>query len=1080
VRRDVVSLHAALILSGAAGLIYQSSWTRLLQRVFGVGDLAVATVLATFFLGLGLGNGIAARYVSRITRPGRAYAILEVAIGLYALLSLAIVPGLGAAYGLLDSSTSFFTLTLVRFGLACLALLPPTILMGATLPVVAEASKDAAWSRSVTAFYTSNTLGAVIGAALAGFVLVPQLGTRATVVTGAALSFAAAAFVLLVLRDARKPEADAAPSASTAAAAVDSGAPGTTPIGLAAALSFLAGMAALGSEVVWTRVLRIIVHGTTPAFAAMLVNYLLGIAAGALVARSLSRRFHPAAVLGVSQTLLVAFTALAMALVPFLPRIIPVLAHQQDTVPHETWILGLVSGVLLFPLALVLGTGLPTTWAMIEKRSDAGRGAAVLLAANTAGGLVGSLVTGFGLVPGIGTEATLLALGSVNAIVAAIALRHAAPREESGRSLALRVLALVGPLAVLTLVLVARPSIQLRFLLAAAHDPVTAMIQGPGPSWDQRTVFLREGRNTTVSVVANPGVLSLYNDGRPESGFSAGQPGFGPELVVLGGLPGILSGEQRDAMIIGLGAGHTASMALAAGFEHVRVIELEDGVVEASRLLYEGRQRPVPLDDPRAELVVDDARNQLQMMPADSLDAVISQPSHPWLAGSSALYTIEFFREVDRALRDDGVFGLWVNLFRMDMPHMRAILRTLIEVFPHVRGFVVEGSSLVLMASSTPRPFTSEHTSRIEAADEHGPYFAPHGLGDARSVLAHQEMGSEAVAGLAEGGALIVDDRPLLELELARIPNGMGLHWPDFDWALREQPWSSDEVDVQTVMARIEAVETRARALDRLDGLAVAQEALVRGRLAEARGNLTAALAAYDEDDGLEAGQRAAALRHAEGLDEQLAQMGRSWPADVEVDDAVLLAALNLYETIDPGTLELARRSTTPLAAYFVRAAEEGCGAAPRDEPLAEEHAEVARFEARCATTRRDVERMLRYEQLAWRARTVLAADGTRRGEEALAAGNGGLALMLFRRTLRNYPTTTRAAIGLARLHSRDGRPDEAREVLRAALEATEHLEEAQGRITDAAASLNIELEPTTVSPGASSASTAPETMATP
>ncbi|MBN8617250.1 MAG: MFS transporter, partial [Deltaproteobacteria bacterium] len=336
-RRHIVSLHAALILSGAAGLIYQSSWTRLLQRVFGVGDLAVATVLATFFLGLGIGNGIAARYVSRVTRPGRAYAILEVAIGAYALLSLAIVPGLGAAYGLLDSTTSFFTLTLVRFVLAALALLPPTILMGATLPVVAEASKDAAWSRSVTAFYTSNTLGAVLGAGLAGFVLVPQLGTRATVITGAVLSFAAAAFVLLVLRDASKSAAPTPSEPAASAAEEGTGAAGTTPVGLAATLSFLAGMAALGSEVVWTRILRIIVHGTTPAFAAMLVNYLLGIAAGALAARALTRRVHPAIVLGISQTLLVAFTALAMALVPFLPRIIPVLAHQQDTVPHETW-----------------------------------------------------------------------------------------------------------------------------------------------------------------------------------------------------------------------------------------------------------------------------------------------------------------------------------------------------------------------------------------------------------------------------------------------------------------------------------------------------------------------------------------------------------------------------------------------------------------------------------------------------------------------------------------------------------------------------------------------------------------------
>ncbi|MFO0023443.1 MAG: hypothetical protein ACK6DV_13890, partial [Deltaproteobacteria bacterium] len=181
-------------------------------------------------------------------------------------------------------------------------------------------------------------------------------------------------------------------------------------VGLASALTYVAWLCALGSEVAWTRVLRIVVHGTTPAFAAMLVNYLLGIAAGALVARALTRRFRPTSVFAASQTLLVVLTAASMAIVPFAPRIIPLLAHRQDSVPHETWIIGAVSVALLFPLALTLGTGLPTTWAMVEKGAGAGEGSAKLLAANTLGGLVGSVATGFFLIPAIGTEATLLAL----------------------------------------------------------------------------------------------------------------------------------------------------------------------------------------------------------------------------------------------------------------------------------------------------------------------------------------------------------------------------------------------------------------------------------------------------------------------------------------------------------------------------------------------------------------------------------------------------------------------------------------------------------------------------------------------
>lgn len=1080
VSRHLLSLHAALVLSGAAGLIYQSSWTRLLQRIFGVGDLAVATVLATYFLGMGIGNALAARYVSRVERPGRVYALLEVGVGLYALLSLVIVPGIGVAYGMFGEGASFGTLTLVRFLLASLALLPPTILMGATLPVVAEASDDPAWSRSVTGFYTSNTLGAVLGAGLAGFVLVPQLGTRMTVIAGALGSFLAAALVFALLRDARKarPSTVASIEGDASAAPSDDGTAGTSPVALAAMLAFLAGLAALGSEVAWTRVLRIIVQGTTPAFGAMLVNYLLGIAAGAILARRLTKRFHPAFVLGASQTLLVVFTALAMALVPFMPRVIPILAGVADTVPHETWIIGVVSFALLFPLALALGTGLPSTWAMIDRASDAGRGSAILLAVNTLGGLVGSLLTGFVLIPELGTEASLLMLVVVNVAVAAIAFRHAAPSGEGVRPMLTRVGAFVGPIVVFTLVLVVRPSLDLRFLLATTTNPVEAMIQGPNESWSQRTVFLREGRNTTVTVLRNRTSLSLYNDGRPESGFSPGRPGFGPELVTLGGLPGVLAGQRDEALIIGLGAGHTAAVALATGFGHVRVIELEDAVVEASRLLYEARERPFPLDDPRAELIVDDARNQLALMAPGSLDAVISQPSHPWLAGSSALYTREFFLEVHRALREDGVFGLWVNLFRMDVPHLRAVVRTLVDVFPHVRGFVVESSSLVLMASQTPRPLGVEQSERLRAADEAGPFFLPYGLTSARDLLARQEFDEAAIRSFAEGGETIVDDRPLLEFELATLADGTGVGVRDFDRVLREVPWQSSAVSEEVLLARVELAATRLAALDRV-GLSEGRTPSVDARILEARGDVTGALAAYDAIGTPFARDRAEALRFLAGLDRALLDRAA---VDGSSSELTLRVALT-EDPIRAPIVERARALDTPLARVVV-ARSDGCEALDRlpegeVDPLAERLPEVAHTLLRCALLRGDRAAASRTEQLAWRGRTIRAAEWTQSGEAARAGGNGGLALLFFRGALRAYPTATRAAIGLAELHHDAGRAETARATLLAAYEATLGLGDANGRIVAAAGRLGVDLHVVDEGPGESASSTSTEVPST-
>src|SRR5690606_31705610 len=159
------------------------------------------------------------------------------------------------------------------------------------------------------------------------------------------------------------------------------------------------------------------------------------------------------------------------------------------------------------------------------------------------------------------------------------------------------------------------------------------------------------------------------------------------------------------------------------------VVELEESVVRAARLLYEAREKPFPLDDPRSHLVVDDARAQLVLAPEGTYDAVVSQPSHPWLAGSSALYTEEFFREVDRALAPGGVFALWTNLFRIHVRHLKSIVATLLEVFEHVNAFVAESSSFILVASHAPIRFDERFAERV-SSEGLQPYLRPFALDD--------------------------------------------------------------------------------------------------------------------------------------------------------------------------------------------------------------------------------------------------------------------------------------------------------------------------------------------------------------
>lgn len=1080
------SLPLGLFFSGAAALLYESSWSRMLHRVFGVSDLAVATVLAAFFLGLGLGGALGGRLAARIARPALAYAAIEIAVALLAIGSIALVPEIRTGYEWVASGASFGELTLARWGFASLVLLPPTILMGATIPVLARvtSSGTGGWSSAVTALYVANTVGAIAGAGLAGFWSIPELGVRASVLLAALGSGIAAVIVGGAhLRDRLEP----APAAATPAAPAHA----RRTIHLATILAFLSGATALAGEVLWTRVLRVIVHGTTTAFAAMLVNYLAGIAIGAWLAPKIARRLGARRAFGAIQLgVAVAFT-IAIVCAPRLPQLVPLMRGEPGTVPHEPAVLLAISWLLLGPLSILTGTGLPLAWAIVEEAAtEASRGAGRLLASNTIGGLLGSLGAAFLMVPAIGTEASLIVIVAACAISAVIALRSAA------ETLAAKLIALSAPAAWIALVLVVRPSLDLPFLLAAGEAPLEALIAGPGEGWRRSLVFLREGRNTTVTVRRGPGGLSLQNDGRPESGMGLGVIGFGPELILLGALPGLFAEERERALVVGLGGGHTTALALAAGFRSVHAVELEPGVVEAARLLYEARGRPFPLDDERATLTIDDARSQLALAEPASLDAVISQPSHPWLAGSAALYTREFFEEVARSLRPGGVFGLWVNLFRTDLAALRSVLATLGAVFPSIQAFV-ESSSLVLIASESPFDWT--RASERMGADALARYLEPSGLSEIAAIASALELDEAAARALGEGGEPITDDRPVIEFRLARQRHHASLPVSALDRVLADTPWAAPGASVlasaaagDVIERRIERIAPRRLALERVarsleaGALEPSRLAELRGAIAEARGDASGALAAYAE-----AGTPAAALaedrlRLADRALEALIARARARAARpsgvAPLIEAVIARARPedlafALEVADRGPiLAEPERPLVASAQAYARHGCEGLRAAPELDAASRASAPLARLAQRCALLAGDEPRALEMEQRAWRRRTVEANELTARGREALQGGNGGLAWMLLDRALAVYPSSSGAAAALAELHRRDGRPELARAVLVRAWAASEGLPEARARIAQSADALGLDLRQEGVAIEQDVSSTAPST----
>ncbi|MEZ4248815.1 MAG: methyltransferase domain-containing protein [Polyangiales bacterium] len=1067
------SLFVALFLSGTAALVYQSTWGRMLQRVFGVSDLAIATVLATFFLGLGLGSALGARYATRFRRAALVYGFLEAVIGLWALLSLLLVPNLHAVYAGLGQDAGFGALTAVRLLLAVVVLLPPTLLMGATLPVLVQAAsrRGVHWSSSATWLYATNTLGAVAGAGLTGLYLVPTYGTRTTVVIAAVASFAAAVIVLVFWS---KGDETSGSTVSREGAELSGSAR------LAMALACLAGFASLASEVLWTRVLRMVVQGTTQAFAAMLVNFLVGIAVGSVVAeRAMTKGRDPRVLFGVTQLLLGVLSVAAMAVGAQMPRLSMLLQERYQVVPHEPWVVLVMSAVLLLPLALVLGTSIPLAWRIAGgSPEEAARHSGRVLATNTLGGLGGSLVAGFVLVPMLGVEAAILTVACLHMVASAVAFRSVA------RRLVPQVLALTGPLTVLALLISLQPSLHVPFLLDAWYDTSRALIEGPRDSYREQLKFLEEGRNTTVTVLERSGSLRLFNDGRPESGISiSGDPGFGEELSVLGSLPTLFARDHGRAMVIGLGAGHTAAVMTGGPWERLDVVELEDSVVHAARFLYEAREKPFPLDDSRVRLVVDDARAQLVLATEASYDAVVSQPSHPWLAGSSALYTVEFFREADRALRPGGVLALWTNLFRIHVRHLRSIVATLFEVFEHVNAIVAEDSSFILVAGHEPLNFDERFAERVSSPGLQ-PYLRPFALDDIVDFASTLELDTVGASRFSEGADIVHDDRPVLEIDLARIPHNQALKQTDLDYSLAEIPWVSPETvaavpsDVRAdfFLQRIEYTRLRLRALARLEAsldgadLSVVDEHLVRGALAETRGDVSGALRHYDEiRQDLRAADRADRLREAEWrhqeLLDDLATPGRAAPqratpflaAALALEDAEgAAAAVSLAERIGDTT-------HTPLLsasrAFSVRHCD-GLEAAARADDQTLNTPAVGLLAAKCAAAAGRLEDVAFFLERRSLAQRGIASRETREGEAARTGSNGGLAMMHFRRAFRANPGHGAATTALAtQLHAL-GRIEEATRVLREGWTEARHLPAAKTLFESTANSLAITLDP--------------------
>ncbi len=698
--RRVPLLVALFFLSGATALVYEVVWARALGLALGTSAVATATVLAAFMAGLGAGAWTAEEMGDRVKRPLKAYGILELAVAALAF-------ALPWAFDALATAPK-----VVAGAAAGIALVVPAAARGATFPRACRAG-----GASPAVLYGSNTLGAVAGTLAAAFVLLPSIGMSATgrlaAVASAAVGLAAiladylaaqAEIQPITIRRSGRMGATPPPSGEVPAAAPAEGGPfAPAPAALLWA-AFLSGFAGLALEVVYARVLSLVMGGTVYALATILATFLAGIALGSLWA---ARPGRPAASLAPIALAGTAAAALAtLHAVPELPYLYVRLYQRLG--PSPTLEAALAALVLLAP-ALGLGASFALLLGAARDPLRPGR----LYGANTAGAIVGALGGGLVLVPAIGLPATGGAAAAASARGAGLVARR------RGQALAAAAVLLVAGV-------VAAPGWNRSLLATGAYAYVATL-----PAGISRELFLsqfapgkidlryaRDGRTSTVTVERFPHVNTVYlkNNGkvdgsapidpaRPSAADMSTQRALAAAPIALRMAAGT-RGPARNVLVIGLGGGVTAGAAL--GFpevERLDVVEIEPEVARAVRATGDfeaasGR----PLDDPRCRLHTGDARRFLALAPEGAYDAIASQPAEPWLTGTANLFTREFFALGRRALKPEGLFCQWLQLYGLDRDGLATLLATFKSAFPEVLVLRPRGARELLLVGSA-RPF---------------------------------------------------------------------------------------------------------------------------------------------------------------------------------------------------------------------------------------------------------------------------------------------------------------------------------------------------------------------------------------
>lgn len=694
--------------SGCAALIYEIVWFQLLQLVIGSSAVSLGLLLAFYMGGLCLGSAAFSRLVSTRFDPRRVYAALEAGIGAFGICALAGVPLIGRLY---VAGPSAGPAELVFRGTAAgLCLVPPTLLMGCTFPaasrmldavtVPARRSKLRGVSR-LGLLYSANILGAVGGCVLAGFYLLRVHDPGVATYTAAAANFAVALAAFWL-------PAGGVPDGSASESAPPVRVRGAAWIYVSIALS---GLAALGAEVVWARLLSLLLGATVYTFSIILAVFLVGLWAGSGGGSLLARHFRdPKIGLAVCQMLIAAacvWAAYALARsLPYWPinTTLSLSGRYKWNGPTDRWMnfeLDLIRCAwAILPAALLWGASFPLALACAGERTpresgDPARLTGEVYAANTAGAIVGALLFSLVMIPALGTAGSQRVLIWVAAAGAAAALSPWALMKDGWVRFAA---AFTGVAGLAWAASSAVPAVAWETIAYGRRMAPILRDAVRGPAQNQVTpLFVGEGINSSVVIAQRGDQRMIYVGGRPEASSA---PVDMRLQRMLGHLPALLHPNPRTVLVVGFGAGVTAgSFVPYPDVQKITICELEPLVPAASGKFFAKENNSV-MSDPRTNIAYDDARRYILTTP-DKFDIITTDPDRPWVKDASALYSKQYYELVKQHLNPGGVAAQRLPLFESDENTVKTELATFFSVFPGATVWSTyldgEGYDLVLL-----------------------------------------------------------------------------------------------------------------------------------------------------------------------------------------------------------------------------------------------------------------------------------------------------------------------------------------------------------------------------------------------